>query len=55
YRAVEFEGDDGRRFTTAFSAGVATYPEDGETFDELFRAADERLYEAKEAGRDQIK
>jgi len=55
FRAIRFEGDDGREFRTSFSAGVATFPDDGRTFDELFRAADQRLYEAKESGRDQIR
>jgi diguanylate cyclase (GGDEF)-like protein len=33
------------------SAGVASYPEDGSTLDELITVADERLYEAKSEGR----
>ncbi len=34
-----------------FSAGVARYPNDGETVDQLYVAADEALYRAKHAGR----
>jgi diguanylate cyclase (GGDEF)-like protein len=37
-----------------FSAGVAAYPGDGETAAELLERADERLYAAKQAGRDRV-
>jgi diguanylate cyclase (GGDEF)-like protein len=36
------------------SAGVATYPQDGQTFSELIAVADAGLYCAKENGRNQI-
>jgi diguanylate cyclase (GGDEF)-like protein len=36
------------------SIGAAIYPDDGGTADALFRAADERLYAAKEAGRNRL-
>lgn len=36
------------------SGGVALYPDDGADWDELFAAADRRLYAAKRAGRDRI-
>jgi diguanylate cyclase (GGDEF)-like protein len=36
------------------SAGVADYPENGTTRDELMRAADEALYAAKQAGRNRV-
>ena len=51
---IGFEGDHGERFTASFSAGVATYPDDGVSLDELFGTADARLYAAKEAGRRRI-
>ncbi len=37
-----------------FSAGIATYPEDGEATSELITAADDALYEAKTTGRDKV-
>ena len=36
------------------SLGLAAYPEDGEGFDKVLRGADQRLYRAKEQGRDQV-
>lgn len=36
------------------TVGVASYPEDGEVADALLVAADVRLYEGKEAGRDRV-
>ncbi len=36
------------------SAGVATFPEDGQDFDNLVAAADRRLYQAKQDGRNQV-
>ncbi|HZB11210.1 MAG TPA: GGDEF domain-containing protein, partial [Rubrobacter sp.] len=51
-RSVEaqtFERDDVAA-TTTISIGVATYPEDGTTHQELTHAADAALYRAKRAG-----
>ena len=43
----------GRRLPTlTFSAGAASFPATGATPEELLRAADAALYEAKHAGRD---
>ncbi len=39
-------------YTFACSIGVATYPEYGTTYDELFKIADASLYIAKEKGKD---
>ena len=51
YAGVEQAGDRGATFHTSFSAGVATFPGDGETVDQLLAAADRRLYLAKASGR----
>ncbi|MBT3322685.1 MAG: diguanylate cyclase [Anaerolineae bacterium] len=37
-----------------FSAGIASFPEDGKGMDHLFMVADRRLYLAKEAGRNRV-
>ncbi len=36
------------------SAGVGSWPEDGQTFDEVLARVDERLYEAKATGRNRV-
>jgi diguanylate cyclase (GGDEF)-like protein len=41
--------------TTTISIGVASWPEHGEEITRLLERADNRLYEAKLAGRDQVK
>jgi diguanylate cyclase (GGDEF)-like protein len=38
----------------SFSAGIANFPEDGETPEALLKAADGRVYQAKRAGRGRI-
>ncbi|MCP4003249.1 MAG: sensor domain-containing diguanylate cyclase [bacterium] len=45
--------EDDRAELTA-SLGVASYPADGRTSTELVRVADQRLYKAKDAGRNQV-
>ena len=54
FRGLEFESDSGTKFNCSFSGGLATYPDDGETIFDLVQAADQRLYVAKENGRNQI-
>ncbi len=49
-----FEGDDGQRFSVSFSAGLVTFPEDGDVAQNLIKLADECLYEAKRNGRSQV-
>ena len=40
--------------TVTLSFGIACYPEHGDTADKLIQAADQALYRAKTAGRDQV-
>ncbi len=49
-----FEGEKGEKFGVSFSAGVAEYTSDGRTLFDLYRAADEALYKAKENGRSRV-
>jgi diguanylate cyclase (GGDEF)-like protein len=54
FRKLEFEGDHGEKFNVSFSCGISSFPRDGQTFDELFRSADEKLYRVKETGRNRV-
>jgi diguanylate cyclase (GGDEF)-like protein len=54
FRALPFRSDRGERFFVTFSAGVASFPQDGGTVDALLRAADRRLYQAKRSGRSHV-
>ncbi len=45
---------DGRRFHIKASIGVACFPHDGQSPDELLRRADSAMYRAKSGGRDQV-
>ncbi len=54
FRTLEFKGDKGETFHSSFSAGLAEYPTDGVTIEALIKAADRRLYAAKDAGRSRV-
>jgi diguanylate cyclase (GGDEF)-like protein len=54
FRSFPFRSERGERFFVTFSAGVASFPEDGHSVDALLRAADARLYEAKRGGRGRV-
>lgn len=52
--AIPLVGEHGRPFSVTFSGGIAERPADGTTLEALLRAADRRLYAAKDAGRRRI-
>ena len=49
-----FDGEQGEQLQATFSAGIACFPKDGETIEDVFKVADERLYTVKEHGRNAI-
>jgi diguanylate cyclase (GGDEF)-like protein len=52
---MSFDGGSSGSFKVTVSGGIATYPVDGETLDDLVLVADQRLYAAKLAGRNRIR
>jgi diguanylate cyclase (GGDEF)-like protein len=52
---MSFDGGCPGGFRVTVSGGIATYPVDGQTLDDLVLVADQRLYAAKLAGRDRIR
>ena len=53
--ATQLELPDGKEPSRlTFSAGVAVYPDDGDTIELLIAAADKRLFSAKRQGRNQV-
>jgi diguanylate cyclase (GGDEF)-like protein len=52
--AEKFDDIAPRLKDVSFSAGIAVYPEDGNSVEELLQASDRRLLQAKRAGRSQI-
>ena len=44
----------GHQITTSLSIGVVSYPEDGQTADELMIAADEAMYSSKRLGKNRV-
>lgn len=53
-RLISFGGDHGETFNITFSAGLVSYPEDGKEIETLIKIADNRLYRAKEQGRNRL-
>lgn len=53
-RRMTEQQDFGLEEPLTLSGGIAGYPDDGETATELIQAADERLYRAKQNGRNRV-
>lgn len=51
---IAFTGAAGETFHATFTAGIATYPDDGTSLEALLRRADERLYRGKRDGRRRV-
>lgn len=51
---AEFRAMDGERISVTASFGIASYPEDGDSAEDLLVRADERLYVAKRAGKNRV-
>ncbi|WP_428269580.1 GGDEF domain-containing response regulator, partial [Haliangium sp.] len=54
FSRVDITGDRGDSFRASFSAGVAQFPEDGATLDDLLSAADAHMYAGKNRGRARV-
>jgi two-component system cell cycle response regulator len=47
-------GATGERVQITISAGLASFPQDGQEAAELFALADERMFQAKREGRNRV-
>ena len=47
-------GATGERVQITISAGLASFPQDGQAAAELFALADERMFQAKREGRNRV-
>ncbi len=54
FRQHQFRDKKGSLFQVTFSAGIAQFPDDGDDIQTLYQVADTFLYQAKNAGRNQI-
>lgn len=54
FREYEFRDEDGSSFNLTASFGLATFPDDAGTRDDLIRAADQAMYRVKESTRDDV-
>ena len=50
----QFKVGDYVKYSATASVGAAIYPKDGKTFQELYRSADNALYEAKKQGKNRL-
>ena len=51
----KFKLANGNDASVTISLGVSTFPNDGESAEQLIENADKRLYDAKNSGRNQVK
>ncbi|NJC88496.1 MAG: sensor domain-containing diguanylate cyclase [Desulfuromonas sp.] len=54
FREHEFRDEDGSPFNLTASFGLATYPDDARSKDDLIRLADQAMYRVKESTRDAV-
>lgn len=54
FREHEFRDEDGSPFNLTASFGLATYPDDARSKEELIRLADQAMYRVKESTRDAV-
>ena len=54
FRKIPFRGQAGETFHATFSGGISSFPDDGASVDVLLKRADDRLYDAKAAGRNRV-
>ena len=54
FREHQFRDEDGTPFNLTASFGLATYPDDARSKDELIRLADQAMYRVKESTRDAV-
>ncbi|XWK91296.1 MAG: response regulator [Phormidium sp.] len=54
FQKIKFSARNGSEFQVTFSAGIAQFIEDGEDLQTLYRVADQRLYQAKNQGRNRV-
>ena len=45
---------DGNSLSLTASIGIASYPKNGEDWEDLYHAADQALYRAKQKGRNRV-
>jgi len=50
----DFKAGDYVKYSATASVGVAMYPEDGKTFEQLYKAADKGVYHSKQQGKNQL-
>lgn len=50
-----FQAGDYVKYSVGASIGVSMYPKDGDSFEELYRAADKAVYRSKQEGKNQLR